>query len=175
MRNFFIAASIVAVLVAAGDPKPDDAKIETCLARVKDVHGGAGPWAIVGYRMGERALRDLKLPRHSFALMVVHQSPREVQYSCMADGLQAATGASTGKLNLKLEETPVAALRTLVEDRKTGRTLAFTIKPEFAKTITNLPYDHFEEVGRRIAGLDDDAMFTVEEIHPARVEAPAKP
>lgn len=72
------------------------------LRAVASVHGGAGPWAVAGYRMGEFALRELGLPRGSFDLEVVHFTPESVQYSCIADGAAAATGASLGKLNLKL-------------------------------------------------------------------------
>src|SRR3954447_14031898 len=86
------------LLITADSPRPDANRSSTCLARVREIHGASGPWAVVGYRMGERALKDLGLHRHSFSLMVVHRCPAQVQYSCVADGLQAATGASPGKL-----------------------------------------------------------------------------
>ena len=134
-----------------------------CVTRVKEIHGGGGPWAVAGYRMGERALSVLQLPRQSFDLLVVHRCPAEVQYSCVADGLQASTGASAGKLNLKLEETSADRLATVVENRKTGRKLLFTLRPEFIESIRDLPYEKLEEEGRKAAGLSDDAMFTVSE------------
>ncbi|WP_375760821.1 FmdE family protein [Corallococcus exercitus] len=49
------------------------------LERVALVHGGAGPWAVAGYRMGEHALQQLGLPRGSFKLEVIHHSPANVQ------------------------------------------------------------------------------------------------
>src|SRR4051812_35439965 len=114
----------ILVLVAvslSGPPTQAPSSDAACLARVTEVHGAAGPWAVAGYRIGERALEDLSLPRHSLRLSVVHRAPAQVQYSCVADGLQAATGASPGKLNLRVEEVPVERLSTTVEDRKTGR------------------------------------------------------
>ena len=140
------------------------------LERVAAIHGGAGPWAVVGDRIGERALKDLKLPRQSFSLLVVHHAPAEVQYSCIADGLQAATGASAGKLNLKVEEAKLDDLRTVIEDRKTGRVLTFTLRPEFAKSILDVPHDHFPDAARRVATLPDDEIFQVVE---TRKAAPA--
>ena len=135
--------------------------VAACLARVKEVHGAAGPWAVAGYRMGERALKDLGLPRQSHELEVVHRCPAEVQYSCIADGLQAATGASPGKLNLRIEEGQRArTCRTVIRDKKSGRTLTFTLKPEFARSISNLPMDRLEAEGRRVAALPDDAIFS---------------
>jgi formylmethanofuran dehydrogenase subunit E len=133
------------------------------LARVREVHGGAGPWAVAGYRIGERALKELGLPRQSFRLLVVHRAPAEVQYSCVADGLLASTGASPGKLNLRLEEAPVDRLATTVEDRESGRKLLFTLRPEFVRSVRDLPMDRLDAEGRRVADLPDDAIFTVSE------------
>jgi formylmethanofuran dehydrogenase subunit E len=138
--------------------------VAACLARVKEVHGAAGPWAVVGYRIGERALKDLGLARHSHSLEVIHRCPAEVQYSCIADGVQAATGASPGKLNLHIEEATRDALKTVVRDKKSGRTLTFTLKPEFIRTIVDLPFERFEKEGRRVASLPDEAIFNVTEI-----------
>ena len=81
--------------------------------------------------MGERALKELGLPRHSFSLLIVHHCPAQVQYSCIADGLQAATGASPGKLNLTVKEAAADALKTVVADRENGRYLTFVLKPDF--------------------------------------------
>jgi formylmethanofuran dehydrogenase subunit E len=161
-----VALSLAALLALASPLRADDrpkseAEVDSCLARVKAVHGGGGPWAVVGYRMGERALKDLNVPRQSFTLMVVHRAPMQVQYTCMADGLQASTGASVGKLNLRLEEAPRPALKTTVVDRKTGRRLTFTIDPDLAASITDLPYDRLEAEGRRVAALPDDKLFRV--------------
>jgi FmdE protein associated with molybdenum formylmethanofuran dehydrogenase len=137
-----------------------EATVEERLDRVREVHGGTGPWAVAGYRMGERALRELGLPRHSFGLLVVHRAPAEVQYSCVADGLMAAIGASPGKLNLRLEEVPAERLSTMVEGRESGRKLVFTLRPEFAHSIRDLPAGRLEAEGRRVAGLSDDEIFT---------------
>jgi formylmethanofuran dehydrogenase subunit E len=137
--------------------------VAACLARVKEVHGGTGPWVVAGYRIGERALKELGLSRQSHELDVVHRCPAEVQYSCIADGVQAATGASPGKLNLRVEPASREDLRTVIRDKKSGRTLTFTIKPEFARSITDRPFDQLEAEGRRVATLPDDVIFQVVE------------
>lgn len=158
---------LISLLATAQGAIADDAaSTSECLARVKEVHGGAGPWAVAGYRIGQRALKELSLPRHSFQLLVIHHAPAQVQYSCVADGLQAATGASPGKLNLKLDEVPVERLRTTVEDRKSGRTLTFTLRPEFVRSILNVPYEKLEKAGERVASMPDDAIFTMTEEKP---------
>jgi len=135
--------------------------VAACLTRVKEFHGAAGPWAVAGYRIGERALRELRLPRYSHDLEVVHRCPSAVQYSCIADGLQAATGASPGKLNLRVEEATADGLKTLVRDRRTNRCLTFTLRPEFARSIVDLPHERLEAEGQRVASLPDEAIFNI--------------
>src|SRR5262249_12710667 len=103
----------------------------------------------------------LGLPRHSHDLLVIHRCPAEVQFSCIADGVQAATGASAGKLNLRIEVTPVTGLTTLIQNRKTARCLTFTLKPDFVRSITDLPHDGVEAEGQRVAALPDDDIFSV--------------
>jgi hypothetical protein len=137
--------------------------VAACLARVKETHGAAGPWVVAGYRIGERALKDLGMRRHSHELEVVHHCPMQVQFSCMADGLSAATGASPGKLNLRIEETPASGLKTMVKDREHGRILTFTLNPDFVRSVTDLPFERLEAEGRRVASLPDDAIFSVSE------------
>ena len=94
---------------------------------------------------------------------VVHHCPLQVQFSCMADGLSAATGASPGKLNLRIEESSASGLKTSVKDRERGRTLIFTLKPEFVQSILDLPGDRLNAEGRRVAALPDEAIFHVTE------------
>jgi formylmethanofuran dehydrogenase subunit E len=160
--------SLILIVMASGPLSGtgragDDAAVAERMARVREIHGAAGPWAVAGYRMGERALKELGLPRHSFSLRVVHRCPAQVQYSCIADGLQAATGASPGKLNLRVEEALAEAMRTVIRDEKSGRELTFTLKPEFIRSVADLPPDRREVEGRRVADLPDDAIFRISE------------
>src|SRR5262245_5079849 len=97
--------------------------IEQKLDEVARIHGAPGPWAVLGYRMSEYAMEQLALPRGSFDLSIVHWSPKEVQYSCIADGAAAHSGASLGKLNLSLVEASADNVLTVYRDKKTGRAI----------------------------------------------------
>lgn len=129
------------------------------LAAVARVHGGAGPWAVAGYRMGEHALAKLGLRRGSFDLEVTHHSPREVQYSCIADGASAATGASLGKLNLSLTEAPAAETHTVYRNKATGQTVALRLTPAFVARFANVPRAKLAEAGREVIALRDEEIF----------------
>jgi formylmethanofuran dehydrogenase subunit E len=153
---------VLLLLTLQEAPRPDPAAVETCLTKVRAIHGTPGPWAVAGYRLGQRALKELNLPAGSVMLVANHFAPARVQFSCMVDGVQAATGASLGKLNLKLTEAPVGELRTEFTNKKSGVKLIFRLRPEFMAAIRDLPPGELEAAGRRVASLPDDEIFVIE-------------
>jgi DMSO/TMAO reductase YedYZ molybdopterin-dependent catalytic subunit len=146
----------------AAPPDPAPPASSEALARVAAIHGAAGPFAVAGYRMGQRAMRELGLPPGSPDLEVRHESPAQVQWSCIADGAQAATGASAGKLTLRLREAPREATRTVFRRRSTGAVVAFRLKPSFVKRFVDVPPPELARAGADAMALGDDEIFTVE-------------
>lgn len=163
-RATLLAVAIAAVGCASRTTSPPAAPggdVESKLAMVAQVHGGTGPWAVAGFRMGEFALHELGLPRGSLDLEVVHHTPREVEYSCMADGEAAATGASLGKLNLTLAEAAAAETHTVFTRRSTGQSLDLRFTAAFAARYLDVPRDRLAEAGREVMGLRDAEIFEV--------------
>ena len=138
-----------------------DSDADEILSKVEAIHGNAGVFAVVGYRIGETALKELGLPRGSFAIDVVHHTPLEVQYSCIADGVQAATGASSGKLNLHVVQATAANLETVIRDRKTGRAVMFHLQPAFLRNYLNLPYEKQPAAARKVLLTPAEQIFSV--------------
>lgn len=134
---------------------------ELAVARVTAVHGGAGPFVVAGYRMGERALAALSLPRGSFDVDVEHTSPAEVQYSCIADGVAASTGASVGRLNLRRVDAADGATRTRVLDRRSGRSVVLRLTDAFLARFRDVPRPGLGAAGRAVLGLRDEEIFEV--------------
>jgi formylmethanofuran dehydrogenase subunit E len=149
-------------LAIAGGACDRGAPAEPALARVAAIHGAPGPFAVAGFRVGERALRELGLNAGAFDIEVVHESPAEVQWSCIADGVQAATGASAGKLNLALKAVPQPEMRTVVRKKSTGATLIFRLTPSFAARFANRPRGELAHAGAEVLRLSDDEIFAVE-------------
>lgn len=154
-------------------PTSGDPGQEELLERVAAIHGGAGPFAVAGYRMGEAALRELGLPRGSFQLLVVHRSPAEVQWSCVADGLQAASGTSLGKLNLRWEET-AGPVESRIGTRDGQRVLRGKLQPQFLERYLNVPRERLLAAGREVAALPAEQVFTLEALTPTEAQAPAE-
>ena len=152
----------LSLLMGAGmQEAPTTQDVETSLSRVLDYHGHLGPWAMIGYRVGERALKESGLHRSSKDLLVVHHCPEAVQYTCMLDGLHAATGASIGKLTLKHEVVPADQLHTVVVDREHGKRYEFTVNPELVSAILNLDHEHQVSEAKRVAALPDEKLFRI--------------
>ncbi|MDP9001180.1 MAG: formylmethanofuran dehydrogenase subunit E family protein [Myxococcota bacterium] len=168
-RSAAIALVVLAGASCAGPPtRPQVAEatsgsdVDAKLALVANIHGGAGPWAVAGFRMGEFALRALGLPRGSFDVEVVHYTPHEVQYSCIADGAAAATGASLGKLNLNLVDAAAAQTHTIYRRRSTGQSIDVRFTAAFAARYRGVPSGHLAEAGREVMGLRYEDIFEVE-------------
>ena len=92
---------------------------------------------------------------------MIHKGPLQVQYSCVADGWQAATGVSAGKLNLHIVEVPINDTETLIQNKKTGESLVFRLRREFLGKYLNVPKEKQAQAGREVAGLADDQIFTI--------------
>lgn len=141
--------------------EPQGAAVDAKLAMIAFVHGGAGPWAVAGFRMGEFAIRELGLSRGSFDLEVTHYTPKQVQYSCIADGEAAATGASLGKLNLTLADAAPPETHTVFKRRSTGQSLTLRFTSGFAKRYLDVPRERLTEAGREVMDLRDADIFEV--------------
>jgi formylmethanofuran dehydrogenase subunit E len=164
-----IALQLTLGAPATAHPVTSSATDSTAAAiqRVTEIHGGAGPWAVVGYRMGMRALQELGLmsptphtSRNRFLVEVIHESPAEIPFVCIVDGLHAATGASLGKLNLKLVEVEsLEKMRSVVIHRETGKRVEFQVLPEFIAKYQNLPPEQLAAAGQEVLQLADEKLF----------------
>jgi formylmethanofuran dehydrogenase subunit E len=141
-----------AVVGLPGDTR-DVASILDACARV---HGGAGPFVVAGYRMGDRALKELGQARGAWGVEVTHRCPREVQWSCIADGLQAATGASPGRLSLTLTFAEGATESRVKAGEKT---VVLGLTETFLAHFLDTPMDGLAEAGERVAHLPDEEIF----------------
>jgi len=154
------ALGICLGVIALGVARAKAPQTTAAIPEISFVHGDAEPFAVAGYRMGDRALKEFKLPRGSFLLEVVHNAPEEVQWSCIADGVQVATGASEGKLNLKVVVSP-GEVFTTIRDRRDGKTLVFRLKPQFVAEYLNISHEKLDAAGAEVLALPDDRIFSM--------------
>lgn len=126
---------------------------EEALDAVAAVHGEAGPWAAAGWRMARYAMKEL-----GDDVTVKHESPRAVQFSCIADGAQAATKASVGKLSLTWVEAKET--KTTFTNGK-GQSVTLSPSAAFIKRFKDAPREKARENARAVLTLRDEEVFTV--------------
>jgi len=71
------------------------------LDRAREFHGHLGPYAVLGWMIGRRAVELLGGKRH-FGIHTMVRCPDAPPPSCVVDGLQTSTGCTMGKRNIEL-------------------------------------------------------------------------
>ncbi len=137
---------------------------------IKSMHGHVGPWNVLGWRIGQTALRefDTKWGRHD--LDIICYIPMETPYSCMADGLVLGTGNSIGRLDIRLAEVMSIDLIHVAICRKdgTGPVLILKPKPDYIKRIEKRTVHELEELSRQCSLMKESDLFRIERIRSSR-------
>jgi formylmethanofuran dehydrogenase subunit E len=130
-------------------------RLNETLARLEEFHGHLGPYVVVGYRMGELALRLLGAKKY-FELKVASKAGTTPPVSCMNDGIQLATGCTYGKGNIKATEEGVPEAAFIQGDRR----LKIALLPSTQAAMGEwLRQDGERTAAARVYGLEDDELF----------------
>ena len=127
------------------------------LARMRGFHGHIGPWAMLGYRAGLRAVRELDAPTH-FGIHAEVHCPPQPPPSCFLDGVQFSTGCTMGKRNIELVPADEVSLTLTVND--SGATITVRPRPELpADFVRWLDEVGDEAASRRVLSMGEDELF----------------
>jgi formylmethanofuran dehydrogenase subunit E len=134
--------------------------LASLLEKAKDLHGHLGPFLVVGVRAGLTGLRELQTRKQKREVFATAQLPYSVPYSCILDGVQVATGCTTGNKRLTFEDS--SNLMILFRN-KAGRSVTISILPE---AIEELRRDLVNEVSSeaaayKAASMADEELFAV--------------
>ncbi|NWF95843.1 MAG: TraR/DksA C4-type zinc finger protein [Candidatus Thorarchaeota archaeon] len=140
-----------------------------------EFHGHLCPFLPIGYRMGRLAMEYLKLDRekdHGF--FVFPETGEGHPQTCMVDGIQAATGATYGKV--LMEKTFYGKLAATFFHPKNGA-VRLSLTPDFIDAMSKfeffayrkkgvepseIPHEVTEEVTKWTYEQPDKFMFKVE-------------
>ncbi|MGQ9801701.1 MAG: FmdE family protein [Candidatus Saccharicenans sp.] len=140
-----------------------------------EFHGHRCPFMPIGYRMGLLALEYLGIDRekdHGF--FVFPELGEGHPQTCMMDGIQAATGATYGKV--LIEKTFYGKLAATFYHPKKGA-VRFSLKPEFIDAMgafeffayrkrgvepSEIPAPVIDEIIQWVYAQSDDFMFKIE-------------
>ena len=105
------------------------ANVSGSMHLLRAIHGDINPWAVAGFLMGERALVELDMTFGTDRLLALHHCPQKLPYTAVLDGIQAATGATVGKLNLRMIPATASELRCEFFDMESGNRLIYQFTP----------------------------------------------
>jgi formylmethanofuran dehydrogenase subunit E len=135
-------------------------------AEIERSHGHVGPWNVLGWRIGQAALREFEADWGCHTLDIVCCIPLETPYSCMADGLTIGTGNSIGRLDIRLAEVMSVELVQVCIRRKDGQgpVLVFEPRMEYMKRIRQRPVEELEGLSRECRKMRDGELFRIRRI-----------
>ena len=133
---------------------------------IQRYHGHVGPWNVLGWRIGQAALRELSSEWGTHELELVCYVPPQTPFTCLVDGLSVGTGNSQGRLDLRMaevltwEESFVAARR---KDGK-GGVVEFRPKEEYLMAIIGQPVEKLEALCQECRQMPQKELFAVQRV-----------
>ncbi len=128
---------------------------------VKRSHGHVGPWNVLGYRMGQAALREFGSQWGYHDLDIVCYIPMRTPFSCLADGVVIGTGNSIGRLDIRLAEAASLELIEVIAWRKDGEGGILRMKPdaEYLASIRSRPVEQLESLSVKTRDMAEGELF----------------
>jgi formylmethanofuran dehydrogenase subunit E len=135
-------------------------------AAIEQMHGHVGPWNVLGWRIGQRALEQFgtRWGRHDLDITV--HIPMDTPYSCMADGLVIGTGNSLGRLDIRLAE--VGKMEMIIVDvvnkGAQGGRIIYRPKLDYMGKILTAPAEDVHVLSHECFKLANEELFEEERI-----------
>lgn len=139
-------------------------------AEIQRQHGHVGPWNVLGWRIGQAALRELGSAWGRHELEVICYVPMQTPFTCLVDGVAVGTGNSPGRLDLRMAEVFDYRQVHVAVRRRDGRgdLLEFWPSPSYLKSILNQPVDALERLSRDCAQRPETELFSLRRLAPER-------
>ena len=135
-------------------------------AEIKRQHGHVGPWNVLGWRIAQAAMRELKSEWGRHELEIICYVPPQTPFTCMVDGLSVGSGNTLGRLDLRLVEVMDYRQSFVAIRRKDGKgdILEFRPAAAYLKSITNQPVEALERLSRECSQRAEEQLFTIQRL-----------
>ncbi len=128
-------------------------KLPDALERLKVFHGHLGPWAAVGYRMGQIARK--RFPDKLWGVVYTGNKP---PMSCLIDGVQFTSCCTLGKGNIKVKDENQAM--AMFYDYKS--ILEIKLLDEWRNKIdAETTRENEEEMAMELFEMEDSELFHI--------------
>ncbi len=132
---------------------------------IEQMHGHVGPWNVLGWRIGQTALKEFNTHWGRHDLDITVHIPMETPYSCMADGLVIGTGNSIGRLNIRLEQVGKMEMIKVEIVKKNGDSgIVYKPKIDYLQKILTAPPADIHKLSHECFEMKDEDLFDEERI-----------
>ncbi len=139
-------------------------ELEDILRRAIDWHGHFGPFLVLGVKMGIIGMRELEVIKGNPKLRVTVMTKPSVPFSCVIDGVQAATQCTLGNRRLRLRNSTksVSAKFQILE----GNTVTVTLNPAKQEELKELLSKHvrseeIEKIAHNVVSMSEKELFNL--------------
>lgn len=139
-------------------------ELEDILRRAIDWHGHFGPFLVLGVKMGIIGIRELEVIKGNPKLRVTVMTKPSVPFSCVIDGVQAATQCTLGNRRLRLRNSTksVSAKFQILE----GNTVTVTLNPAKQEELKELLSKHvrseeIEKIAHNVVSMSEKELFNL--------------
>jgi formylmethanofuran dehydrogenase subunit E len=127
------------------------------LRQIERFHGHIGPYAIVGYKMGEIA--NKMLGSDPFSKKAVAWTGTTPPLSCIIDGLQISSGCTMGKGNILVHQESSPKVQFTNND---GKKIKITLKPAIKQEIdTTVTEENIVSFSEKFYQRTDQELFDI--------------
>ena len=127
------------------------------LEKIEQFHGHIGPYAVIGYRMGEIA--NKMLGADPFCKKAVVWTGTNPPLSCIVDGIQISSGCTFGKGNITVKHENLAKAEFSNND---GKHIKITLKPSIQEEIdTKVTDKNIVLYSEKFCNLSDEKLFKI--------------
>ena len=133
---------------------------------IQRYHGHVGPWNVLGWRIGQAALRELRSQWGKHELEVICYVPPQTPFTCLVDGLSVGTGNSPGRLDLRLAEVLTWEESFVAVRRKDGQGAVLEFRPQTAylRSIMGQPVERLEALCKECSQVAEEKLFQVRRV-----------
>lgn len=140
-------------------------EISLLIENAAKLHGHLGPFLVIGVRMGDMAKKHLDLDdKGSRRLQASIKTPLFTPFSCVIDGIQAATSCTIGNQKLKIEKS-TKEITAHFKLQSSERTIKISLNPRIAETLIEemSKGTNAEQLATKIAHMQEEQLFVLEE------------
>jgi len=131
--------------------------MDETLKQIEKFHGHLGPYAIIGYKMGEIA--NKKLGFDPFCKKAKVYTGTTPPVSCIIDGIQMSSSCTLGKGRIQVEDKNLAKAEFMSNEKeKITVILKSEIRNEIDTTVTE---ENMIEYSEQIYTKSDEELFEI--------------